>query len=329
MNKWVAYSLSNVLHIMSKIGIDRNVLQQILGRKSNDMLKLDIPFAMYRVGKGLHNFKDIFQVTKKITSMLEFGTGAHGIDLMIAYLLGIKKIYTVDINNHINPFFAHHPKIFNEYRDDFSKLCDMSVFDERLSKLNEISDRSSFLQLINCTFMTFHEFRSGFGQHVDLWYSESNLQRIPSKHLRDTLKCAIEALSMGGVAFHRLDVGDIYTQPRFPFYIRNMSRFEFLTYNECIWKLINNDTYSSQNRYRVIQYDETFKSYGLNFYKLEYVVHKEDIKTLSGMHISDMFSYLPVHELAVANARIIYRKGVERCTEKTIKVIYDDIPDNW
>ncbi len=259
MNKWVAYSLSNVLHIMSKIGIDRNVLQQILGKRTNDILKVDIPFSVRRVGKGLYNFKDIFQATKKITSMLEFGTGAHGIDLMIAYLLGINKIYTADINNHINPFFAHYSEIFNEYRDEFSKLCDMSVFDERLAKLNEISDRSSFLQLINCTFITFHEFRSGFGQHVDLWYSESNLQRIPSKHRRDTLKWAIEALSVVGVAFHRLDVGDIYTQPHFPFYTRDISQFEFLTYNECIWKLINNDTYSIQNRYRVIQYGEIFE----------------------------------------------------------------------
>ena len=58
------------------------------------------------------------------------------------------------------------------------------------------------------------------------------------------------------------------------------------------------------------------------------MIHKEDIKTLSNMRISDTFFYLPIHALAVANARVIYTKDI-KASKKTNKVIYDNIPENW
>ena len=330
MNIYVAHLLARLLSVANTLGINRSKIEKF----RSDAVDLD--FYEQRIKKGISNLKYIFpelKANQNSSTMLEFGTGAHGIDFMIANLIGFKNIYTVDINNHLQLKWPKAADIFLKFEDDFKKLFEIeeSEFKNRVAIIKSSQSIDEFLEHINCTYLNFDELRSGFsnGDKIDLWYSESNLQRIPLDDILRIFTIVGDEISENIVAFHRFDLKDIHTQPAYQLYAPKVHRFEFLKHNDVVWKILNSDRYSSQNRLRLPQYNEMFAGLGLSVVKGECLIHTGDEEILKQMKLANMFKYLSPKQLAVASARIIYSKSSNGKIPATFddKVVY--LKDNF
>ena len=82
MNQYISYAVINILALLNSIGIHRT---DIINSSSNE--NIDEEFYRVRIEKGIKNFSLTKEHESNISSMLEFGTGAHGIDLMLASLI--------------------------------------------------------------------------------------------------------------------------------------------------------------------------------------------------------------------------------------------------
>lgn len=320
MNKYIAYSANNALTALNIVGLNRTKLKL---PTSN----VDVEFYRRRIEKGLNNFRLIKKQLKQINSVLEFGTGIHGIDLMLLSLLGVKEIHTVDIDNHININWANHSEIFIEYLSEINEISYSDVNPEKvIAALKEVKNQKEFFDTINGMHYVFRDFLNIFNSRIDLWYSESNLQRIPLHSILKISEKAVENLSVGGLVFHRLDLADIYTQPHYPLYIPSLHRFDFLKYNDVVWHLINRDSYSSQNRLRLAQYHELFTTLGLSNVSREEVIYDNDIDYINSIQVAPCFKYLPPREIAIAHARVLYKKddGMEGNS-----ISFTETPGNW
>jgi hypothetical protein len=319
MNKYISYAATNVLAFLDVIGIDRDKI-----RKPSE--NIDKDFYKRRIEKGLANYKLVKEHKPDVHSMLEFGTGAHGIDLMLGCMLGIEEVSTVDVNCHINVGWAKHADIFSEYANDIEEgaFRDVNVH-RKIDELMSVNNADEFFRTVGAVQYSFNDFCSLTNVNYDLWYSESNLQRIPLHAVRGTCEKAVSGLSETGLSFHRLDLADIYTQPHWPLHAPSLRRFDFLKYGELTWSCINRDSYSSQNRLRLAHWHELLSSLGLNRVVSEEIVYEDDILEVNGASVSQLFQYLPVEELIVSHARILYGKK----SESSRRLRYSATPSHW
>lgn len=307
MNIYVAHLLARLISVASSFGFNRSKIEKF----RND--SVDTNFYKQRIKKGISNFKYLFPVLKKnpkSLTMLEFGTGAHGIDLMIAYLIGFNKIYTVDINNHIQLKWSKSAGVFLQFQEEFEKLfgIEKNEFEIKISTIRSSASLDEFLYNISCTYLNFNELQPGFsnGNKIDLLYSESNLQRIPLNQILNIFTIVANEMSDNIVSFHRFDLKDIHTQPAYQFYAPKVHRFEFLKHNDLVWKILNCDRYSSQNRLRLPQFNEMFEGIGFNIVKGECMLHSGDEEIIKKMKLANMFKYLTQKQLAISSARLVY-----------------------
>ena len=303
MNKTTAYLATNALAFANLLGISRSSLKL-------SAVSIDPAFYRRRIQKGLRNFDWIRSSQPDIKTMLEFGTGAHGIDLMLAFLLGVEEIHTVDIDDHLACEWAQHASTFLEFRSQIEsqRFRDVNI-DERVEQLTDVKTSSDFFRAINGQHYRFDELQSRFQGKIGLWYSESNLQRIPLSKFDDLSEFVISKMTDDAIAFHRLDLKDIYTQPHWPLHIESLHRFDFLKYGPTIWSLINRDSYSSQNRLRFIHYVERFSGLGLHLQESQEYSEADDREYVQRLKLASPFKELSPEELAISHVRALFRKG--------------------
>lgn len=331
MKKIISYGFINILHVFDILGLTRERVQTIMGHKQINSGVADIEFIKRRIEKGIENIKAIQRSGESFHSIIEFGTGSHGIDIVLFRLMGADKITTVDINNHLDFSWLTSTECLNSLRVATKELPvnDGKSNEKLLQKLKEVApDRDQVLGVLNCKFLNFEDMenKSHFYGPYDLWYSESNLQRIPIKKILSYFEVVIKQLRAGGVAFHRVDFGDIFTQPHWPFYIENLGRFDFLSYGNLFWGLINRESYGSQNRLRSLQVESMFEALGLIPIIKQYVVYKDDEIRYGSVKFADQFSYVPKKHAIVAHARYIYTKSTQSQYEEEW---LDYLPENW
>ncbi len=240
--------------------------------------------------------------------MVEFGTGAMGSDLVLAFLLGYENIITCDINDHLN--FENFCKITQKAAErvgDIAKQFDLpsAEVEARLALLRAVADKEDLYQREIITFRPFSHLLATPLSNIDLWYSESSLQRVPLSKFEKYATHVAQNLSPNAIVFHKVDIADICTQPHYPFYISSAHRFDFLKYSAWLWKFMNNDVYSSQNRLRIPQYIKVFNELGLNLKRARFVRYAGDEEYLGGMHLAEPFARHSLHELSVAHAKLL------------------------
>ncbi len=178
-----------------------------------------------RFVKGIDNVSLVQSSVEGFTlngkTVLELGTGWHGVDLVIFHLLGAKSIITIDHYPHLTyanlistiETLLGNPQVLNRLRG-------LNVSPDRISFLGEsVGQTSSLTELLKLLAVDYQIVRSAWYKHlslrqqpIDFFYSESVLQRIPIQHLRDLFRIVSGCLSGDGVAFHRTDQKDINSQ---------------------------------------------------------------------------------------------------------------------
>jgi hypothetical protein len=126
---------------------------------------------------------------------------------------------------------------------------------------------------------------------IDCFYSVDTLEHIPQDDLESVLRQARELLVPNGVSIHLIDYSDHYARAD-----NNVSRFNFLTFDESSWRQFNS-RFQYVNRLRHSQYLQLFADASMNVIHVEPEISgvEEDIlerlaDPFKGMSNADLFT---------------------------------------
>ena len=247
--------------------------------------------------------------------VFELGTGWHGIDLVIFYLLGAEQIITIDHHTHLT--FEYLASSINSLYSDpevIEELRKQGLDEIRLSKLQESVSQAVSLEdllmilLTDYRIITSREYSDlNLDGPVDLFYSESILQRIPIPHLEDLFRVVSSQLSDKGVVFHRTDQKDINAQSHVD---QGLWDFNYLRYSDGFFNFFMSGKFNSQNRLRESDFLELLEGSGMVPIYLESHYSKTDLEKLKDFQVARRFQGKTVEDLAVKHSKIICRKDI-------------------
>ncbi|TYP95626.1 hypothetical protein LX73_0941 [Fodinibius salinus] len=315
MNIYVIHLAEGFLAFLSNLGLHRNRLESLYGEQD-----VDGQYYHQRIVRGINHFDNFYHDLSEKENFLEFGTGSACIDLVIAYLLGFEKIITCDINDHISLNYLKSINLFEEHLDKLSQNFSIKkkVLLKRFDKIRDINNKNTFFDRLNITFLKFNELEDFNIDKIDVWYSISNLQRIPLENLLQYSKIATKALKRNGIAYHKVDCNDIHSQPHYPFSSNKIHRLDYLKYQDSVWKLLNNKKYGCQNRIRYPQYMTLFEGLSMSPSNLQLYVDQEDIDYVEKrMSLPASFKYMTPKQIAVTHFKVILKKEPKGTMNKT------------
>jgi hypothetical protein len=269
-----------------------------------------------RTAKGIANLALIQQETEvsfNDMTVLEVGTGWHGIDLVLFSLVGARHIHTVDHHRHLTlqSLQRHTPGILSpQYLKRLSELAPDVRQRAAALKWKEWGTLDEALRDLRVTLwiswscLTNH-FDIPPGS-IDLFYSDSVLHRIPEKDLALLLKDVGERLMHpGGVCFHRTDQCDINSQPHID---PSLWRLAYLKYPDWYFETIISGRFNSQNRLRESDFIELLEAAGVRIVWKESVLHEEDLERMRSFKVAARFRGRSLEDLATVRSTLIGRK---------------------
>ena len=201
-------------------------------------------------------------------TVLEVGTGWHGIDLVLFQLVGAKRIYTIDHHRHLTlqSIRMHMPGILS--LKNLACLSELAPgVRERAAVLNwkKWDSLDEALRELNVTFLISRScLTNGLDipeNAIDIFYSDSVLQRVLERDLHSLLKDAGERLMRpGGVCFHRTDQCDINSHSHID---PGLWRLEYLKYSDWFFNTVISGRFNSQNRLRESDFIELLEASGM------------------------------------------------------------------
>lgn len=266
-----------------------------------------------RISKAINNFDLVSQVASrklKGADVLELGSGGHGVDLILLYLLGARKIYTVDIQ-----FFGYlyMRQAIHDFKESLPKIAEtleveMEDLEKRYEQISSLDSVDDMMRVMNIRFFTFKELTSGsinLERRVNFLFSESNLQRIPLDDVNKVLASITQHLEEACVSFHRVDSGDINTQITRPLYDPSLWKFHFLKYSDKAWKLRITKRLGSQNRLRQPEFLELFKQHGFAHLYCENYLEREDLQRIKDFKVAERFRKFSERENVIGHFRFV------------------------
>ena len=285
----------------------------VTGKGRSKLLSNTKSFFDVRIKKAMNNFdmcRQVAELNPKGKVVLELGSGGHGVDLILLYLLGARKIFTVDIRFFGFLYMLQAIHDFKDHIDEIAKTFQIKK-EEVQSRYDALTAKESvedFMKAMNIHFLTFDALREEEGvidEKVDFFFSESNLQRIPLKYINNTLRQVTDYLADGAITFHRVDTGDINTQPTRPLYDPKLYRFGFLKYSDSAWNLRITERIGSQNRLRQPEYIDMFSTLGFWMCYAENYLYRNDVEKMANFKKNERFIKFTDRENAIAHSRLI------------------------
>ncbi len=251
-----------------------------------------------------------------LDTVLEMGTGWHAIDPIVFHLLGAKRIVTVDHWRHLTGGVVREQIEWMNIH--FSELdldgwVDRDVAHRRLTALREVgkgSDLDGLLERMNCRYVIVPSSRLdriGLGpEEVSFFYSESVLQRVPTRDLEVSLNyLGRHLLKLGGVFFIRTDQKDIHAQEHV-----DTSRwpFEFLKYSDRTFALMSSEKLNFQNRLRESDFVTMLEAAGLEVLRVGSSVKDEDVARMDRFNVYSRFEGYATRDLVTSASRFVGQK---------------------
>ena len=275
--------------------------------------------AHKRINKSLNHMsflsKNYISVSGR--SILETGTGGHGIDIVMFFLVGAKRIFTFDVMKQLtmeklkitaDAFSEHSEKIANTLGEmlveDIESMVESVKSSESLeAALGKLRCKSYISENAN-------PFKSEWNpEQIDLFYSESNIQRIPLDDFHKIVGGISELMPSGGLMLHQIDCSDIVAQRDFRTFSKDLHPFYYLVFSEDEWVRMGPREQGSQNRLREFEFYEIFCENGFQPLVIESIAtlgHSEDIK---GMGVEEGFLMQGSFEAGIRRSRMLMSKG--------------------
>lgn len=274
--------------------------------------------ATTRFLKGIENLEMIQREVREFSlrgkKVLELGTGWHGIDLVIFYLLGAERILTIDHYHHLT--LANMAATMGSVKDPecLNGLRKLGLAEERLASLDESLGGSSTLEelleslSIEYRIVPSSDYRDLQLEEssIDFFYSESVLHRLPERRLRDLLQVVGGSMSPNALGFHVCDQKDIHSQSHAD---TQLWALNYLRYPDWFFKLFLSGKHTSQNRLRESDFLSLLQDAGMSPTFVESEYRESDIEKLKEFRVSRRFRSKSLEDLAITRSRIICEKG--------------------
>jgi len=231
--------------------------------------------AAYRIQRSVRNLSLLRTHTSVLIGgkhVLEVGTGWRGADPALFFLFGANSVTTVDHERWLSAESFRHS--INMIESLWSKIGEEAQrhtpkAETRLKALVAARDSGHDLDTMLCTLnINYHIAPSANPSMVgitpgsiDLFYTESVLQRIPKAEINDKIAHVCDnLLKDGGVIFHRTDQRDIHTLEHVG---NDQWALNYLRYSDFIFDTFLNGRFISQNRLRESDFINMFEQGGI------------------------------------------------------------------
>lgn len=263
---------------------------------------------------ALRVLRDKCGVSLEGAAVLELGTGWHGIDPLVFFLLGAKSIVTVDHHEHLSLGAIRAKAAMLAEKDILLSLEEFgraSVIRARIAQLMQLCEADVDLRTFLAHLNARYEIRKSCSvldlnirpKSIDVFYSSSVLQRIPEADLRRNVSfIAQQLLSERAVVFHLTDQRDVNSlnDP-------SLWHLDYLRFEEPFFRYFVSGRFNTQNRLREADFVEIFQSTGIRVEYIKSVRSAKDIVRLRSVKLGRRFAAYPIEELATYHSHIAGR----------------------
>jgi len=265
-------------------------------------------------------------------SVVELGTGWHGADLILFYLLGARRIVTIDHHSHLKlPFILEHVKYLRD-AEVYNLLVEKGLLIDRLAYLEKlavsVATLNELLDGLNIQYeiVSSKNYKNLKFEKVDLFYSQSVLHRIPAFHLKDLFSNISKSMVEGGIVFNRTDQADINALGHAD---SELWALNYLKYSDFYFNNILSCRFNSQNRLRESDFLKIFINEGMQPIFIESYVLDSDLSRLRNMKLASRFSSRPLEDVAIRSSLMVCKKsGVQNdieCNRVIRKVSFGEV----
>ena len=268
---------------------------------------------------GLTNLQRICSLDRSFLlvnkNVVELGTGWHGVDLILFYLLGANRIVTIDHHSHLKlPYIIKHIKSIRE-EEVYSLLVEAGMLVDRLTHLEKLVNSVSTLEeLLNgmgveYIIVSSQNYNKLQLEDIDFFYSESVLQRIPTTHLEELFCNVSAAMREGGMVFNRTDQKDVNALSHAD---SELWPLHYLKYSDFFFNNVLSCRFNSQNRLRESEFVKIFIEQGLQPLFVESYILESDIERLKSLKLATRFCSMSLDDVAIRSSLIICKKTNDR-----------------
>jgi len=259
-----------------------------------------------RLGHAVFHAKAYIKYKNTLpTSTLELGTGWYPVVPISMYLLGSNDVVTLDIT----PLTDKDKLVttIKKYLDAIELKKVDQVFlniPERIAKLKELlanADKLSqdeLLKALNITYLNADARKLPHkNESFDLIHSNNTYEHIYEPILKDIAKEFKRVQKPNGIQSHFIDMSDHFAHAD-----GGITIYNYLKYTEAKWLRIDNSV-QPQNRMRINQYRDLYKTVGLHI--LEEELRPGSISDLDKVTLSAPYNTFKKEDVAVSHGYIV------------------------
>ncbi|MCX5742744.1 MAG: class I SAM-dependent methyltransferase [Proteobacteria bacterium] len=283
------------------------LLQQRGGGLSNFNAECDMKVDDWAIMMGnLRTAKVAFADAE----MMEMGTGWYPTFPLCLFLVGTRRIHTVDLTRHLKPektlalaerLATHVPRIAA------AGGVDEATVRTRLARVHDKLAAGASIEAATDGAIEYHAPSDAtdtrlIGGSLDVVFSNSVLEHVPGPVIAACFTEAMRILKPGGLVFHSVNCGDhyAYTDPR-------IDQLHYLQYSEAAWAKWNN-SFLYQNRLRAVDFTQMARAAGFVIESDTSRALPERVAAVEQMTVDPCFArYSPV-QLAITSIDFVGRK---------------------
>ncbi|WNG33882.1 class I SAM-dependent methyltransferase [Archangium violaceum] len=250
----------------------------------------------------------------------EVGTGRAPIVPMAYWLMGAKRIITVDINPYLKGELVKESLQYmeeneNEIQSLFGALLDQHRFSELRDFYRSAPfSMEAFLDFLNIEYIAPGDAaNTGLSdESIDFHTSHTVLEHIPKEVLVQILKEGNRITVANGLFIHKIDYSDHFSHSD-----KTISPINFLQYSESEWNKYAGNRYMYMNRLRHDDFIRMFESIKHRILMADPDEDKcvHDLITQGGLKLDARFKNKSIETLSTTGAWIVSKKTKQNLQE--------------
>jgi SAM-dependent methyltransferase len=240
-------------------------------------------------------------------TFFEVGTGRVPIIPISFWLMGAKKVVTIDVNPYVEEDLMKKCLIYiKENKSQIVDLFgDLLILDrlDKLIELNNISNLnlSKVLELCNIVYIAPGDASStGLeSKSIDIHTSLTVFEHIPYEILEKIIEEGKRIVKKDGLYIHRIDYSDHFAQND-----KSITQINFLQYNQKEWDRYAGNRYMYMNRLRHDDFINLFKSNGHEFIEVQTIENQRSKELLESgrFELDEQFKSKTIDVLSITGS---------------------------
>lgn len=236
--------------------------------------------------------------------VLELGTGWHGSDIAVFYVLGASEIHTCDVLPHLDVNLLKQMLRGVIDNSDYVAAANGVAPETVKARASRVMAASDLPEALGLMKVRYHAPSVLYNttlpdDYFDLFYSHSVLQRICPQDLYRCLIKARKCLRNGAYGLHVIHHSDHNAR-----HDRKLNSMAYLQYGNA-YDWLQSKQFNYQNRLRHSEFIGVFQECGFKVVGEE--VTRADVAFVGKMKLAKRFHGIPIDDLAIKRTQLICR----------------------